>query len=284
MKMLVIGGQGMAGHMLVRYFCRQESGVDVVYTVRRLAGAAADNERLLEAADFEAVLRMVKAERPDVIVNAAGVLNQDAEERPVAAYSVNGLLPHWLRHAADETGSRLIHISSDCVFSGSRGGYAETDRPDGTSVYARSKALGEVTDPRHLTIRTSIVGPEIRPAGIGLLYWFMRQKGPVKGYARVMWNGVTTLELAKAVEYAAANPQVGGLVHLTAPQPVSKLELLRLFAEVFDRRGVVIEPSEEPRIDRTLQATRSDWRYEAQPYRPMLEELARWMRPGGLHA
>lgn len=279
MNMLVIGGHGMAGHMLVRYFRRLASGVQVIQTVRRLTGA--DSERLLEADDFEAVLRMVKGERPDIIVNAAGVLNQDAEERPMAAYSVNGMLPHWLRHAADVIDSRLIHISSDCVFSGSRGGYTETDRPDGTSVYARSKALGEVTDARHLTIRTSIIGPEIRPAGIGLLYWFLRQSDPVKGYAQVMWNGVTTLELAKAVEYAARNPRVGGLVHLTAPEPVSKLELLRLFAEVFDRRGIVIEPSEDPRIDRTLTATRTDWRYEAQPYPAMLEELARWMKPDG---
>jgi len=277
MRMLVIGGNGMAGHMLVRYF-RQTAGTEVLYTVRAPHGLP--GELGLEASDLEAVSRVVRDVHPDVIVNAAGVLNQDAEMHPTEAYKVNGLLPHWLRYAADGIGARLIHISSDCVFLGDKGGYTERDWPDGTSVYARTKALGEVHAPRHLTIRTSIIGPEIREGGIGLLGWFLRQSGTVNGYAQVFWNGVTTLELAKAVAYACDHPGIGGLVHLAAPRVVSKLELLGLFREAFGRTDIAVEAVNEPRIDRTLNRLRTDWMYMPPDYPAMLQELAAWMREG----
>lgn len=273
MKLLVIGGNGMAGHLLVHYF-RTVEGVSVAHTTRR----AEDTEGIpLDASDFEQVQTVITAHRPDIIVNAAGILNADAEHHPLAAYRVNALLPHWLRHVADTIGARLIHISSDCVFSGSSGLYTEQDTPDNPSVYGRTKAIGEVTDPRHLTIRTSIIGPDRNPAGIGLLQWFLKQTGTVQGYSRVYWNGVTTLELAKAVHYAIQQPRIGGLVQLAAPEIVSKLELLHLFQEAFGSHEAVITPTDEPAIDRTLQPTRTDWSYEAPFYRQMLSELAAWM-------
>ncbi|MBW7462139.1 sugar nucleotide-binding protein, partial [Paenibacillus sepulcri] len=116
-----------------------------------------DEGIFLDAQDGDAVAAVIRKQRPDVIINAVGILNQDAEDHPLTAYTVNGLLPHWLGHLADETDARLIHISSDCVFSGRSGGYRESDITDGTSVYARSKALGELEHSRHLTIRTSII-------------------------------------------------------------------------------------------------------------------------------
>lgn len=275
MKLLVIGGNGMAGHVLIRYFRETHPGHELVYTTRRPDG---DGSLTLDAADAEAVAALVRTVRPDVIVNAAGVLNQDAETHPLAAYRVNGFLPHWLRYAADTVGARVVHISSDCVFSGERGSYAEHDEPDGTSVYARSKALGEMHYGRHLTIRTSIIGPEIRANGIGLLKWFLEQRGTVKGYANVFWNGVTTLELAKAVAYAIDNPQIGGLVHLTASESVNKLTLLLLFQAAFEVEGVRIVPDDAISVDRTLVSTRHDWQYRTTGYIPMLDELAHWMK------
>ncbi|MFC5653493.1 dTDP-4-dehydrorhamnose reductase family protein [Paenibacillus solisilvae] len=274
MKLLIIGGRGMAGHVLVRYF-QSEPGWTVDYTTR----SPEDRDgHFLEATDSEAVAVLLNELRPNIIINAAGVLNQDAEDHPLLAYQVNGLLPHWLRHQADQIGARLIHISSDCVFNGIRGQYCEDDRPDGTSVYARSKSLGEIHDQRHLTIRTSIIGPEIRMYGIGLLQWFLSQRDTVNGYGRVWWNGVTTLELAKAIEYAIERPKIGGLIHLTASETVTKLELLTLFRDVFNRFSVIIKPDYRVNIDRTLQCTRQDWHYETPRYRVMLEELARWMK------
>ncbi|MFC4810911.1 dTDP-4-dehydrorhamnose reductase family protein [Paenibacillus sp. GCM10023250] len=275
MKLLIIGGNGMAGHMLIRYFRETHPEHEVVYTTRRADGAGGLE---LDATDAEATAALVRAVRPDVIVNAAGVLNQDAETHPLRAYLVNGLLPHWLRYAADGIGARVVHISSDCVFSGERGAYAESDHPDGTSVYARSKALGEMLYGRHLTIRTSIIGPEIRPQGIGLLKWFLAQSGTVNGYANVYWNGVTTLELAKAVAYAMEQPEIGGLVHLTASESVNKLTLLLLFQAAFEKEDVRIVCDEAIRIDRTLVATRKDWKYRMTGYIPMLDELAQWMK------
>lgn len=276
MKVLVIGGNGMAGHMMVRYF--RKAGAEVWYTVRRASGG--HGELVLDATDLDAVRDVVGRVRPELVINCAGVLNQDAERRPKEAYLVNGLLPHWLARAAEQAGGRLVHISSDCVFLGDRGGYRESDRPDGVTAYARTKALGEVHDPRHLTIRTSIIGPEIREGGIGLLRWFLAQQGTVNGYARVLWNGVTTLELARAVEYAARRPGIGGLVHLTAPRVVSKLELLGMFREAFGRDDVAIRPTDEPRIDRTLVRERTDFGYMPPDYPEMLAELAVWMREG----
>lgn len=273
MKLLILGGGGMAGSMLVGYF-RGRKDFELVWTTRD----GREDSLHLDASELESVRTLVEKVKPELIVNCIGKLNQDAEQHPLEAYTLNGLLPHWLAFAADENGARLIHISSDCVFLGDRGGYTEEDRPDGVSVYARSKALGEVRDPRHLTIRTSIIGPDSSPKGIGLLQWFLAQSGEVSGYSRVYWNGVTTLELAKAVEYAAGKPDVGGLVHLLAEAPASKLEMLDWFKEVYNRDDITIVPAHEPVVDRTLSAVRSDWDYRAPSIPDMVRELAAWRR------
>ncbi|OPA80170.1 NAD(P)-dependent oxidoreductase [Paenibacillus selenitireducens] len=274
MKMLIIGGNGMAGHLLVRYF-RHKGTYQVLHTTRD----AADREGfLLDVTDQQAVDALLKSIRPDMIVNAVGVLNQAAEQNKSLAYEVNGLFPHRLRKLADKLGARLIHISTDCVFKGDRGQYSETDTPDAVSVYGRSKAVGEVSDaPHHLTIRTSIIGPEIRSECIGLLHWFMQQKGEVSGYRGVLWNGVTTLELARAVDSFALS-SVSGLIHLVHPNPISKYELLGLFQEVFNKQDVKIVPDEVMRLDRTLINTRSDVQYDVPQYQEMLQQLADWER------
>ncbi|MFC4779340.1 dTDP-4-dehydrorhamnose reductase family protein [Paenibacillus sp. GCM10023252] len=275
MRMLIIGGSGMAGHLLVRFF-RTAKDVELHYTTR----AAGDSEgHSLDVTQLEAVEELVGRLKPDLIVNAVGILNQAAEDDPLQAYLVNGMLPHWLGHLADLHGARLIHISSDCVFTGNDGRYVEWDEPDGHTVYARTKALGEVKHhPRHLTIRTSIIGPEVRSHGIGLLHWFMQQEGTIQGYERVMWNGVTTLELAKAIQYAIQHPEIAGLVHLTAAQSVSKHDLLHLFRDAFGKHDLMIEPNSAISIDRTLVSSRDDWTYQAPGYAVMLAELASWMR------
>ena len=283
MKILLLGGYGMAGHMVASYL-KTGTDADVVVAVRSrsvsnrtLKALDGLQVRELDVRSFEAVEDLVRACGPDIIVNAVGILNHHAEDRPLDAYRVNGLLPHWLRHLGDRYGARLVHISSDCVFSGERGRYAETDEPDGTTVYARSKALGEVRDRSHVTIRTSIIGPDDKPSGIGLMKWFLSCEGEVRGYRSVLWNGVTTLELAKAIAWLIRRPEVGGLVHLTAPETVSKHELLLLMQERFDKRNVTVVPADEPVIDRTLAATRSDFDYRPPRYAEMLEELHGWM-------
>ncbi|MGP0586737.1 SDR family oxidoreductase [Paenibacillus timonensis] len=276
MKMLILGGHGMAGHVLVRHF-REQEGHQVFYTSR---DPGDPGSLILDAGDIVAVDQAVQLVRPDVIINAVGVLNQFADQDKIMAYHINGFLPHRLRHLADKTGARLIHISTDCVFRGDRGGYREEDQPDGVTTYAVTKALGEVQDEGHLTIRTSIIGPEIRRQGIGLFQWFMSQEGKVSGYRRVKWNGVTTVQLAKTIEWLLDRP-VSGLIHLAHPEVVSKYEMLHLFQEIWGKTDLEIEPDDGPALDRTLVNTRPEAAAPLPPFRQMLEEMADWMRRHG---
>jgi dTDP-4-dehydrorhamnose reductase len=285
MRIVLLGGNGMAGHMLAAYL-KRNTVHEIIATVRPRSSSieshtseALEGLQVLEldVRSLEATGQLIEETSPDVILNAVGILNQQAEIHPLDAYRVNGLLPHWLRHKADLMGARLIHISSDCVFSGMRGGYREEDTPDGVSVYARSKAFGELRNTRHLTIRTSIIGPDNKPDGIGLMQWFLAQQGEVRGYRRVLWNGVTTLELAKSVEWLLGRPGLAGLVHLTAPEKVSKHDLLYLMGSMFDKTDVTIVPDLEPVIDRTLVRTREDFDYRTMNYAEMLGELRKWM-------
>lgn len=291
MKMLLLGGNGMAGHMIASYL-RRTTDHELIITVRATseertgpdsgAGAASSERteprvRTLDVRDLTAVAMLVEETKPDVIVNAIGLLNQQAEDHPLDAYLVNGLLPHWLRHLGKREGARVVHVSSDCVFSGDRGDYGLDEVPDGQSVYARSKALGEIRGPGCLTIRTSIIGPEIRPNGIGLMQWFLSSQGQVSGYVNVKWNGVTTLELAKAIVWALDRPELDGLVHLTAPEAISKHDLLLLMQRTFDKNDVAVAPDPQPVIDRTLSPGPRTWRYRTPDYPVMLRELRRWM-------
>jgi dTDP-4-dehydrorhamnose reductase len=273
MKLLILGGQGMAGHLMVRYF-RDRSAHDVFYTTRNKR----DPRGLqLNISDWASTEKLVEAVSPDIVVNCVGILNQFAEQNPVEAFWINGIVPHKLKALLDRIGGKLVHISSDCVFSGIHGGHTEQDIPDGTSVYARSKALGEVTAEPHLTVRTSIIGPEIRENGIGLMQWFLNQQGTVKGYAAAIWNGITTLELAKFIHYVMDTNPIAGLVHATAPESISKYHLLGLIKETYGRTDAKIIRDVDMKIDRTLHNTRTDFQYAFPGYKQMLEELRAWM-------
>jgi dTDP-4-dehydrorhamnose reductase len=273
MKLLILGGNGMAGHMLADYFRRQGKH-HVFHTTRDKSDLGG---LYVDASDIAGVEKLVDIVSPHVIINAMGVLNQFAERDKIGAYYVNGFLPHHLWRTAEAVQARLIHISTDCVFEGTRGGYTEDDIPDGTSVYALTKSLGEVQKPGHLTIRTSIIGPEIRPGGIGLMEWFLAQSGQVSGYRKVIWNGVTTLELAKVID-VMLNSTISGLIHLAHPQPVSKYELLQHIQAAFHKENVEIISDDVQVQDRTLVNTRTDVVVPLPSYPVMLKELADWMK------
>lgn len=273
MKLLILGGNGMAGHMLVDYFRRQGKH-HVFHTTRDKSDLGG---LYVDATDIAAVEQLVEIVSPHIIINATGVLNQFAANDKIGAYQVNGLLPHQLWRLAEAVHARLIHISTDCVFEGTRGRYQEDDLTDGTSVYAITKSLGEVRRPGHVTIRTSIIGPEIRQGGIGLMEWFLAQSGQVSGYKKVMWNGVTTLELAKVVDIML-DSTVSGLIHLAHPQPLSKYELLQYIKTAFHKENVEIIPDEQQIQDRTLVNTRADVNVMLPSYPDMLKELADWMK------
>ena len=272
MKVLVLGGNGMAGHMITQYF--KKCSKYTVFSTSRKASKLGDIE--LDVRDQGKLEKVIDTLIPDVIINCVGILNENASLHPLDSLLVNSILPHTLAKLMNRHGGKLIHISTDCVFSGEKGNYKEIDPTDGQTVYAKTKSLGEIIDAKHLTIRTSIVGPEIRGNGIGLLHWFMQQSGEIKGYTNVFWNGVTTLELAKVI-HQMIEQNISGLYHLSAPQKISKYELLKLFKEVFDKQDVTITPYETIISDKTLKNTRKDFHYQVPGYKQMLVELRDWL-------
>jgi dTDP-4-dehydrorhamnose reductase len=273
-RILVLGASGMAGHMACLHLA--ECGHDVLGLARTPAPGLAS----LDLEDSIALEKFIDQARPEVVLNCAGVLIQDSERDPVRAIRVDALLPQVLSLAARSRGFRLIHVSTDCVFSGSGGPYHEGSPRDGSDVYGMAKALGEVARGTDLTFRTSIVGPELKAEGRNLFAWFMRQKGPIRGYSRCLWGGVTTLELAKAVHFVVENP-LSGLTHLTRGVPISRYDLLRLFAELWGRKDLVIEKDDTLASDRSLISRRSDFIYPVPPFRDMLEELRQFMQRHG---
>ncbi|MGM0923092.1 MAG: dTDP-4-dehydrorhamnose reductase family protein [Bacillota bacterium] len=273
MKVLVLGGNGMAGHMIKDYLTEATS-YEIYYTIR----GNSEEERCftLDVLDEQSVEALLKQLKPDVVINTTGLLNDNAASLFMEAIYVNSLFPHKLSLYGRQYGFKVIHISTDCVFSGDRGDYTENERKDGTSVYAKTKSLGEIIDNSNITIRTSIIGPELKKEGTGLFHWFMHQSGEILGYQSVYWNGVTTLELAKAIEWLIPR-SISGLVQLTGAEKISKLELLNLIKKEFKRDSIVIKAYDQVNSDKSLLNTRSDFLYKASSYSQMLAELKGWM-------
>jgi len=262
----------MAGHVITAYL-KQKPEYNVQYTSRD------QNDKdgiYLDVTDSTKLEEIIESLKPDITVNCIGILNDQASKNTKMAFQVNSLLPHQLVKLTERNNGKLIHISTDCVFLGTKGEYTEKDIPDGTSFYAQSKQLGEIISDKHLTIRTSIIGPELKENGIGLFLWFMKQKGKIKGYEKVYWNGVTTLELAKAIETMIKH-KITGLYHLGSENKISKHMLLKLIQKTFEKTDVEIVPDSEIVQDRSIKNTRTDFQYQIPPYEEMLLELKDWM-------
>ncbi|ASB86849.1 SDR family oxidoreductase [Bacillus sonorensis] len=272
MRLLILGGTGMAGHVLKEFFSAK-SQYEVFWTQRH---SLSDDPHcfFLDVTNTDELKKLLQQVKPDIVINATGILNDAARQNLLQAIHVNSILPHLLSDMSGDYQYYLIHISTDCVFSGSKGKYMETDAKDGSSAYAQTKSLGEVLDDQNLTIRTSIIGPELKD-GIGLFHWFMNQKEQIRGFSNVFWNGLTTLELAKAIE-GLLESRLTGLIHLTGNRFISKYELLLLLNKIF-ARGVAIIPDDHMRFDKSLVMTREDVPYQPIGYEQMLVELKQWM-------
>ena len=277
-RVLVLGGTGMLGHVLWRT-CAER--FDAYASVRgdELVGAAwmVDPDRVVtgvRAADPASLGRALDEVRPDTVVNCIGVVKQ-VLDGPAEAIRTNALFPHELAGACRERGVRLIHVSNDCVFSGARGGYVETDPPDPVDTYGRSKLLGEPATPGALTIRTSMIGRELATSN-GLLEWFLAHSGTtVRGFARAVFSGPTTPVLSRAIaDVIDRRPSLEGLYHLSA-SPITKHELLLLLREGF-AVDVEIEPDESVVVDRSLDSSafRAATGWEPPSWREMVAELA----------
>lgn len=260
MTTLILGGAGMLGHKLLQQLPGLVGEVSCTVRaprsspLRRLPLLAGDNvEWGVDAQDWNALAAQLRARRPEVIVNAVGVIKQRAAGKdPIPSIQINALLPHQLAQLVHEWDGRLIHISSDCVFSGDGSCYQETDPTDADDLYGRSKRLGEVTDcPWVLTLRTSMIGRELATHQ-SLLDWFLsRNHGTVTGYQRVIYGGSTSNELARVVAGVITDhPTLHGLFHVAGPA-ITKHDLLHLIADAY-QMNVKIVPSAEPVSDRSL--------------------------------
>lgn len=282
MRVLVLGGYGMLGHKVYQVF---RDHFDVYATVRRASGSHApsaffDVDRLIEGVDVldvHAIEEVIKRLRPDVVVNCVGIIKQLREAQdPVASIATNSLLPHQLSALCRDAGCRLIHISTDCVFSGNRGAYTELDNPDPTDLYGRTKWLGELSDDSHaLTVRTSIIGRELSGAH-ALVEWFLSQTGPtVPGFTNAIFSGLPTISLARLlVRVLQDHPDLHGLYHVSAA-PISKCHLLELIREAY---GLPLEvvPSPDLHIDRSLNSERfkAATGYAQPPWAELVHEMA----------
>lgn len=274
MELLVLGANGMAGRMISTYF--MEKGNDVTGFDRRPA-THCTHSVAGDACDQDALAELVRAKDYDAVINCIGLLNQFAEENHALAVYLNSYLPHFLAELTKERRTRVLHMSTDCVFSGKRGEYSETDLRDGETFYDRSKALGELEDDKNLTLRGSIVGPDTNPKGIGLLNWFMQQHGTVKGFTRAMWTGQTTLQVARTME-AALEKGATGLVNTVPDHAISKYDMLRLFNHYMRRDEVEIVPFDGFVADKSLKRTNFSFDYIIPDYETMIADLAAWMQ------
>ncbi len=282
MRVLILGATGMLGHMLwqvLRYSF--DTWATIRGTPSSLAryGALFDPRRLIggvDARSFPTVIRAFATVRPEVVINCIGVVKQLPEAKdPVLSLQVNALFPHLLADVCTAAGIRLVHISTDCVFSGRKGRYTETDTPDAEDLYGRSKLLGEVNDPGRLTLRTSIIGRELATTH-GLVEWFLsHQGGQVQGYTKAIYSGFPTLILAQIIaKVLREHPALSGLYHVSA-EPINKYALLCLLREAY-RVPVEIEPCSDVCIDRSLDSRRfrAATTFMPQPWPEMVHMLA----------
>jgi len=261
MRVLVLGASGMIGSTTFRVLSERHDWV--VYGSVRSETAkqffpAQLAERLLANVDvtnYDALVDVFARIRPEVVINCVGATKHKTDGNdPLMAIPLNALLPHRLARLCEAVNARLVHVSTDCVFSGKQGHYTEEDLPDTDDVYGRSKALGEVDYPNAITLRTSTIGHELQ-SSYGLLDWFLTQQGSCKGFKRAIFSGLSSMEFARVIrDIVIPQPSLHGLYHVAGPA-IAKYDLLKLVAKVYGK-AIEIIPENEFVIDRSLNADR----------------------------
>ncbi|ESS15102.1 dTDP-4-dehydrorhamnose reductase [Betaproteobacteria bacterium MOLA814] len=279
-KVLVLGATGMLGNAVLRLFA-QSSGYEAFGSARSTSALRllpADlSDRVICGVDVEhidSLINLFSKVQPNIVINCVGLVKQLAEaDDPLVAISINSLLPHRLARLCGIAGARLVHMSTDCVFSGLKGMYTEADMSDAKDLYGRSKYLGEVSYPHAITLRTSIIGHELN-GGHSLVEWFLAQQGSVKGFRRAIFSGLPTIELARVIrDHVIPLPELHGVHHVSAA-PINKFDLLTLISDVYEKKiDVVIDDSFV--IDRSLDSTRFRVAtgYQPRPWSELVREM-----------
>jgi dTDP-4-dehydrorhamnose reductase len=279
MRILILGGDGMLGHQLLKHLTTSH---EVKVTVRQDLGAyeqyglfhAGNTYAGIDVRSANSLTGVLTDFQPQKVINAVGIIKQrPGAKESIPSIEINSLFPHRLAVLCDDVGSRMLHLSTDCVFSGKKGMYREEDVPDAEDLYGRSKLLGEVDNPNCLTMRTSMIGRELSRKQ-SLLEWFLAQERKIKGFKRAIFSGFTTIELSRIIEKIIVDyPEAGGLYHVSA-EPISKFDLLALIKNRL-KLPTEIEPDEEFVCDRSLDSTkfRQAFGYSPPSWEDMVDEL-----------
>ena len=268
-KVLILGSSGLIGHQVYNYLKDNTDFIlsNISYT-RKL-----NNETiLLDARKEQYFFDQIRHIQPNYIVNCIGVLISEAKQDPKSAMFLNAHLPHKLAKLANNINAKLIHMSTDCVFSGNKQlPYLETDEKDGSDTYAKTKSLGEIDSKDHLTIRTSVIGPEIMNGSGELFHWFMSQSGVIEGFTKAIWSGATTIELAKAIKWFINNNTIG-LYQLTNGIPIKKYDLLHLFKK-YTNKNIEIAKVDGIFTNKSFVDTRQEINYQLPTYDEMIRDM-----------
>ncbi|MCF6330725.1 MAG: SDR family oxidoreductase [Sulfurimonas sp.] len=277
-KVLVLGSTGMLGHQVVNYFLQFDNYevFDISYRAK-----LRDQTIILDVTNKYALEEKILEIKPNYIVNCIGILIKGSSDIENAIY-INAYLPHQLKKIAQKISAKLIHISTDCVFSGyKKEPYIESDEKNGKDEYSKTKILGEIIDDKNITLRTSIIGLELKHNGEGLFHWFMNQSGTINGFTKAIWSGVTTLELAKAVKWAIEN-EITGLYHITNNKSINKYELLNLFKK-YTKKNIEIIAVDGKEVNKNFIDTRTEINYVIPAYDEMIKNMVNLMKNNKLY-
>jgi dTDP-4-dehydrorhamnose reductase len=275
-KILLLGSAGMVGQILKVELQKLSDQIELIDIARN--SKISKPKIQLDISDFAQLENIINKGNFDFIINCVGLLNSFAEDNPDQAILINSYLPHFLEKATSESITKVIHISTDCVFSGKSGGYIESDFKDGIGFYAQSKALGEIINSKDLTIRTSIIGPDLNGNGIGLFNWVLNQTGTINGYTNAYWSGVTTIQLANfIIENILRSTLLTGLIHLTNNIKISKYDLIMLIKNVFELKDIRIIKFHNYEVDKSFVNTRNDINLIVPSYLDMILEMKKWI-------
>jgi len=275
-SVLVLGSTGMLGHQVVKYLLESDEYeiFDVAFRYKLREKTIIANS--LDKSKFEKIITELS---PDFIVNCIGTLINGSNNLENAIY-LNAYLPHQLKKISKIIGAKLIHISTDCVFSGNKKNpYTEFDKKDGHDFYAKTKSLGEIDSANHLTIRTSVIGPELKDKKFldeGLFHWFMGQSVSASGFSKTIWSGVTSIELAKAIKWAIDN-HIVGLYHITNGDSISKHDLLHLFNKYTEKNLKIVKVSGLS-LNKSFIDTRKELDYKVPSYEEMIRKMVYQIR------
>lgn len=280
-RVLILGITGMLGHTLFKHMFKNPNFV-VFGTTRNATGLSnyfSEDElqnirENVDADNFDTIIRAIAAIQPDIIINCIGIIKQlPIANDPLTAITVNAQLPHRLSMITRSANARMIHISTDCVFNGSKGGYSEDDPSDALDLYGRTKFLGEVDYPHCVTLRTSIIGHELKTE-FSLMDWFLNQTGGIQGYTKAIYSGFPTIEMAKIItDYVIPNEHLSGLYHVSS-EPISKYELLSIAKNIYNNK-IDIYPYHDFFMDRSLTSNRFkiETGYQAPDWESMVQEM-----------